>query len=105
MPKLVPVICLPEDEALIRRLEAKLLEYQERIQQSGRISTISKHFILSKLLESGAINTNYLRKKMREKYAERFSGEKFENACDVIESYCTNGGKDLEGGTGLPQVI
>lgn len=99
------IITLPlEDKNRVRQLERKLYEYRDRINQSRRISTLHKEFILARVLEDITVNTAQLRVIMIGEFGCSFSQEEFESACEVIGHYCGIEGCEIEGGTGLPEI-
>jgi len=102
----IAVICMPDDQYRIEQLNKKLAEYKDIVvcdsYSEERMLHICKAFILSLLLKSGAVKIHYARLKMAEEYGSNFCADTFRKACAIIEDYCTTGGKNSLGGTGLP---
>lgn len=109
VPNESPVIHLPTDEKRINQLKKKLAEYEQRLLQNQYkapeqlMDSICKRAVLSTLLKDGKIVTWELSWKLAETYGESFSVREFQNACKVIEDYSNTGGKNVSGGTGLPE--
>ena len=111
----IPVcIAIPADPTRKEQLQKKLEEYWERLDlpryASYRTSTLMKIEILSRMLEEGEIFTDGLLEELKKKYAgsTEFGHEIateliFADACVVINDYCTTGGVNILGGTGLPK--
>lgn len=101
-----PMIVLPEDSEMRPRLGRKLEEYQGRLEgfraPELQMDTLCKIAVLSRLLETGEVNTFELSIELYEKYGSSFQPADFDNACGVIENYVTTGGANVIGGTGLP---
>ncbi len=65
------------------------------------MSPLSKIFILERLLQAGAANKTFLRDLFIQEYGDAADMRIFDNAFACMEDYCTTGGKNLNGGTGL----
>jgi len=116
-----PIIRLPKSQERIIQLKKKLLQYQQRLKEQLQqedlrylapeviegvvCGTKYKIAILTKLLKTGEIQAwdyslryaNYLKGR-----GISFNAERFNNAAAVIDEYCRNGGKNVQGGS-LPK--
>ena len=101
-----PVIVFPNDEMRKNQLCNKLVEYKTRLDPYRspelQMSIICKITVLERLIIQGKIVTWDLYLEMAEVYGFCFNVHDFENACNVIKDYCTTGGQNVHGGTGLP---
>ncbi|HEX8973983.1 MAG TPA: hypothetical protein VF817_00675 [Patescibacteria group bacterium] len=103
---MIQVICIPDDPKRIEQLELKLVEYKRRLadyasrQHRHCLDVICKIFVLERLLQSGAANRNYLRALFLKEHGS-IDETSFNNAFGCMEDYCTTGGKNIMGGTGL----
>ncbi len=89
------------------QLTQKLEEYQQRDPYKApetKMDTVCKTEVLNALLEDGEVDTENLREELRQKYRSGFHEPAFDNAIFVINNYNENGGVDVSGGSGLPQV-
>ena len=104
-----PVIHLPSDEKRVNQLKKKLVEYEQRFLKNQYkapeqlMDTICKIAVLGTLLQDGKVTTWELSRELTATYGEGFSVSRFQNACTVIKDYCATGGKNVPGGTGLPE--
>lgn len=102
------VIILPNDDVLVARLRLKLEEYITRIDPFHapelQLSTHLKIETLETLLNNHTVDTRKLSLELAEKYGEIFDIALFNNTCDIINDYVKTGGKNLKGGTGLPNL-
>ena len=96
-------IVLSDDPILKGKLTRKLAEYRQRLetnQRPGRQSgTYCKIEVLTRLLQDERIAPVLLREQFKDQ--PWFTAEDFRNACGVISDYCSSGGKNTCGGTGL----
>ncbi|MBI3282813.1 hypothetical protein HYZ70_01925 [Candidatus Curtissbacteria bacterium] len=103
-----PFIVLPDDKTRIQQLRTKLKEYKNRLDPYKapelQMNTLCKIEVLSELLAQGRVETWDFSRKLADKYGTGFSTMGFQAACAVIDDYCKTGGKNLQGGTGLPGV-
>jgi len=104
-----PVIKLDRrNKQLVRRLEAKLREYEEKQdlykapEQQPFQPAFYKQHILRRLLDSGEVKTWDLSREIHEKYGYADSA-RYSNSCAVIADYVATGGKRCLRG-GLPEV-
>lgn len=112
-------IILPADKRRVKQLQLKLAEYKERarrhefeaLQQGKNIayaqpetvldfSTKSKIEVLSALLEKGKISW----REIEESNSSPAKIPYLRDAFEIVRSYAESGGKELVGGTGLPEV-
>lgn len=100
------IIVLPkENQKRCKQLEIKLGEYWNRLTKGENSSlNLYKICILTRLISSEQVNIDELRVELVTKYENSFDYNEFMTACEVINGYCINGGKDLFGGSGLPKV-
>lgn len=101
----------PQDIRIVKALQAKLAEYQERLQKKIKenphkppeafADTKYKIAILQELLLTGKVEGEELFKKITNESGEAFDLEAFGKAYEVIEDYAKTGGKSTVGGTGL----
>lgn len=118
-----PLLFPPKDEALRRRLQAKLVEYQFRKNGKGKpwefwhpeqAHVTSRAYrdacykvdVLTAVLdaqEGQPINTFNLSGELYERYGQAFDIERFNNACGVISNYLGQTFYEQAGGTGLPE--
>jgi len=126
MPQMPPMtgekrlekIVLPNDPELRVRLEAKLAGYKTRIEPERAkaileginldsmiarfiTGTTYKIEVLTRLLETGTVDVGALEKEISERDGDIYVAKEFKTACDVINDYCVNRGKNTVGGTGL----
>jgi hypothetical protein len=103
-----PIIVLPENETRRAQLRAKLKEYRGRMSPyqppEMAMDTVFKAEVLATLLEKGRVDTHALSREVAERFGDGFNLDTFGNACAVIDNYCTAGGENIVGGTGLPQI-
>lgn len=101
-----PVIELPKDPKRVVQLRMKLQEYRNRIDPRRPIKFQPVRYkieVLSRLLEGGRVETWELSRELAKKDGV-FNDALFQNACGVIDDYCTTGGENCGGGTGLPPL-
>ncbi len=112
-----PRIEFPKNLETAMKLRLKLSEYMDRLDrdkesnkfQPPEISnprtadTRYKIAVLEKVLY-GVADTNSIAKELQEQDLGYFDKQIFENACAVVKSYCTDGGKSVERGTGLQEL-
>lgn len=101
----------PQDIKLVKSLQGKLAEYEERLQKQVKenpqkppelfADTKYKIAILQELLLKGEVDGEKLFKKITSESNEAFDFGAFDNAYAVIEDYAKTGGKNTNGGTGL----
>ena len=114
-----PVIRLPEDEGRVEQLERKLIEYQDRLERHRKkimkehpywapeqiemylSDTKYKILVLSRVLKDKEVRTYDLSRELIKLEGGLFSVDNYQNACGVIDDYCTTGGQRAHGGTGL----
>ncbi|KKQ80601.1 MAG: hypothetical protein UT02_C0005G0012 [Parcubacteria group bacterium GW2011_GWC2_38_7] len=126
MPPMPPIerakklekITLPNDPGLQARLEAKLAEYKTRVEperakaikEGINIESMIARFItrttykievLTRLLETGTVDVEALRKEISERDGDIYVEKEFDTACAVMNDYCENGGRNTVGGTGF----
>ena len=103
-----PILVLPEDKTRVEQLRKKLEEYMGRYNPYGapesQMGTICKTTVLGHLLEDLVVDTFQLYLEMEKIYGSGLDAHKFNVACGVINDYCTTGGKNTCGGTGLPNL-
>lgn len=114
-----PVLTLPEDEKLVKRLEAKLAEYKTRMEEiqdfrhpefAYKISpsfkdAFCKFTVLGRLLDCKKVNTFELALEIAARFENvEFDVDSFNNACGVIAAYSGQSDQEPQGGTGLPEV-
>ena len=104
-----PVLVLPADPELERRLRLKLKEYESRIDHyrhpALQIDDLCKFAVLTRLLQEGTVVTFELSREIVGQYGSTIQvAEAFNNACAVIQAYITDGGTSLRSGTGLPRA-
>lgn len=103
-----PIFVLPEDETRKWQLREKLKEYKGRFDPYRapelQMGTICKITVLEQLLRDDRVDTWELCLEMAQTYGSSFDSYKFNVACGVIDDYCKTGGKNAQGGTGLPDV-
>lgn len=99
-------LVLPTDPARVAQLKAKLAEYETRLERDCQEddprcawNSICKIAVLKTLLDDGCINLDLVRGKLAREHGEAVS--RLLNAFEVITDYCTTGGKNTHGGTGL----
>ncbi len=107
-----PVIVLPDERR--EQLTTKLDEYRERLNDNPNMhpelqllagsDTMYKITVLQTLLDKGRVSTFDLSREMAKKLGDHFNPQLFNEACGVMSDYCTTGGKNTTGGTGLPQA-
>lgn len=103
------VITLPPNPALRRRLQAKLREYENRvpgdIETTDDFFTALKYVVLRFVLEAPtAVNSDLLLSALRQaEPAVNDHLDLYDQACLVIERYCTGRLDLIDGGTGLPE--
>jgi len=85
-------------------LTQKLEQYKERmagniVPKAVQLDSAYKIILVQELLKEGKIDTTVIEKKIRDHYGDDLFDEvKFKNACGVIKSYISDGGKKLHGG-------
>lgn len=95
----VLTITLPQDLVRVEQLRYKLQEYLKRLELNENIYDKNKVEVLSLLLEKGQVTYEEVAPKLT-----RVPGERgIIDAFLVIEDYCLTGGKNIIGGTGLPE--
>lgn len=103
-----PIFVLPEDTVRVRQLQKKLEEYKQRIHPYRapelQMGTVCKIAVLEKLLQDKVVDIWQLCLAMEKTYGSGFDPNKFGIACGVIDDYCSTGGENTTGGTGLPNV-
>ncbi len=86
-----PFIAVPEDVEKVKRLQAKLMDYEGRIraaQEEGeKLDAHYKARALGELLKYGKVNTDILREELMKEEREEFNEALFVNACGVIRNY------------------
>ena len=98
---------LPKDFRKVARLRMKLNEYKARFEPFGDsefqidIDTFFKIMILENLLQDEKIKALVVFKKITLQL-RNFDERVFWNAWGVISDYCLTGGKNAQGGNGLP---
>lgn len=110
-----PKIELPKDAEVVKRLQNKLKDYKQRLAEEKKkidpykapeqvfhilADTNYKIAVLEKVLLEGEVNTFELSRELNSQDGQFDSGA-FNNACGVIEDYCSTGGKNTRGGTGF----
>ena len=99
-------IVLPDERKA--QLTVKLEEYRERLDSDRepiyRMDSIHKIYVLERLLADGNVSPSELEQHVVVDLGQDFDRESFERALWVMKEYCKDGGKNLPGGTGLPQV-
>ncbi len=119
------VLKLPSDDTLRKRLQAKLIEYQNRKSGKGRQWEYAHHtyafeyfsgyrdafykveVLTAVLLAEEPVNTYDLSIELVKKQGDKFNIEDFTNACVTINHYLTDPDqKDffVQEGTGLPTL-
>ncbi len=87
------------------QLIGKLAEYKSRIghpdHNPQRLAY--KIAIFEQLVSNGEVNIPQLESELRASQGANFNAEFFETARSVAEDYLKTGGKNLFGGTGLPE--
>lgn len=73
------------------------LEQQKIVVQS----TGYKISLIESLLRNREVDVQALERELRSQ-DEQFDAKEYSNAVKVIDDYCTNGGKNVRGGTGFP---
>lgn len=105
MDELGPTITLPNNTGRVAQLKAKLEEYKNRIDPYQapqlQMAKVYSAEILERLLKEGEVKTFDLARELQKKY-DCFEVDAFNNACEVIRTYASEGGLGLTGGTGLP---
>lgn len=97
----------PEDIGLVRALQNKFVEYQERLGSQMKENSPSakdtqyKIAVLKRLLTTGKVNKSDMFRDELGKDLHNFDKKLFNNALGIIESYATTGGAGVTGGTGL----
>ena len=122
IPEESPIIRLPRDPERVAQLEAKLHEYEGRLASfehrdwSGvgltEMWKAAQHTvelrmripILRALLLEGRVVTWEIGRKLFNEMSGSFPFDAFQKACEIIVDYCENGGKNITGDTGLPEV-
>lgn len=107
---------LPQDVEIVHKMQAKLLEYRERLKSETlgigpqtspeqaflmTADTRYKIAVLERLLLDGKVGTQQLARELNGKDGPLFDPQIFENACRVVEDYVETGGKRTTGGTGF----
>jgi hypothetical protein len=103
------IIQLPENQELVGKLQAKLVEYKARLKEESlalaakeippverppfTTATRYKILVLSELLEAGSVNVDRLKRDI-EKDEGSLVEHDFDNAWRVIKDYCETGGKN-----------
>jgi hypothetical protein len=111
-----PMITLPENEDLVKRLKVKISHYEARMKktiadedikwkapeviQSILADSLYKKTIIEKLLGDGKVNTHELSKEIVETHGSFFPAD-FDRACSVVNDYCETGGENCYGGDGF----
>ena len=111
-----PKIKLPKDPDLVKRLQDKLEEYKQRLEKEKKevddgyrapelvihmlAETNYKIAVLEKLFLEGEVNTYELSRELNSR-DKQLNSDAFNNACGVIDDYCTTGGKNTQGGSGF----
>jgi hypothetical protein len=107
-------VALPDVPALKKRLEAKLVEYQKRIEKykhdyavasvgivvdrdGNLMDAIYKHAIVNALLKNGKVNISALREQLKKDFKGYLLDDLFTNAVSVIDDYMTTGGAHTTG--------
>ena len=101
-----------EDQARTAQLEAKLQEYRSRYEANIRkaesegglpmdYDTQAKMELLEKLLTEKKVNIEAWILEIGHRFPAR---QTLDNAAGVIRSYVETGGKEVKGGTGLPNI-
>jgi hypothetical protein len=87
------------------QLERKLEEYKSRMGGYSppelQMDTVCKIEVLGRLLRAGTVDVFQLEKELLVRFGTAFDRQAFWNACAVIADYCSTGGANLSGGTGL----
>ncbi|MBN2095978.1 hypothetical protein JW752_01105 [Candidatus Peregrinibacteria bacterium] len=101
-------IQVPKNTERIVQLQKKLRSYYERYDlrtaPREQMDTICKIRVLVELLTHGHCRPRDLEQEMCPAYGDDFDHEAFENACLVINDYCSTGGQMVRQGEGLPQA-
>jgi hypothetical protein len=110
-----PKIKLPKDPEIIKKLQNKLRDYKQRFASEQQkidghkapeqvfhilADTNYKIAVLEKVLLEGEASTHELSRELNAKDGQ-FDAHAFNNACGVVEDYCSTGGKNTRGGTGF----
>jgi len=106
-------IVLPPDKYTQKVLRDKLEEYESRLNRRKRelfthsesfiranLHAIYKHAILERLLKEGEIDTFSFSLELQRLHGF-FDILNYADAVAVINDYCTTGGRNVRGGTGL----
>lgn len=99
------VITLPDERRT--QLTAKLREYEQRTERGSldyRLDARHKAVVLHELLTNGKISPFEMKNWVAEVLGSDFDPELFARAWRVLKDYCETGGRNVPGGTGLPQV-
>lgn len=109
VPKESPIIVLSKNKDLRDQLKAKLEEYKGRLLSSKFSSTEKMEMrhrivILERLLKNGKVCTWEICREMQTVPDLDFNEIYFNKACAIINDYCTTGGANCSGGTGLKKV-
>jgi hypothetical protein len=112
-------IKLPKSPEAIEKLNKKLIEYKQRLnndQQSNIfkapedisesvVYSISdsehKIVVLSHLLKNGFVNFENLEQELKNDQQFKFDNRLYKRACHVISDYCKTGGRNVANGTGF----
>lgn len=106
----ITTIVLPEDKALKGRLERKLAEYRQRMQNASslpepkrttkRTDSLYKSLLLETVLTDGSADVQAVKAQIV-KAEGKVDEYCFKTAVDVIADYCVSGGLHNYGGTGI----
>ena len=110
-----PKIELPKNPEIIKRLQNKLKDYKQRLAEKKKkidaykapeqvfhilADTNYKIAVLEKVLLEGEVSMHELSRELNAKDGQ-FDAHAFNNACGVVENYCSTGGKNARGGSGF----
>ncbi|OGJ01945.1 hypothetical protein A3G53_01510 [Candidatus Nomurabacteria bacterium RIFCSPLOWO2_12_FULL_44_11] len=98
------IVLIEGREAIV----AKAVEYRKRLTNpnltpQSQLKETYKALITEELASTGTVDTTALTQRIQVQDGS-IDMVLFGKACRIIEDYVTTGGKNLEGGTGLPKI-